>query len=383
MRSIAGILAILSALIPAQGQPGDYASDSLAVRAILDSCVRPSYDSNGQRLIIPVDRPSLTSKANGRIEYLNLNLMFRNGNGISESQMLIFGRSLGKLTALKGLNLQSNNLKRVPEELFTLDSLRQLSLTDNDTGVISPRLSELKSLVALSLFGMSPLLTTVPRVIFDIPKLVSLDLGGNAIVELPREIGTMTNLVWLDLVFNLIASIPEEIGNLESLYDLELWHNQITTLPATIGRLNQLKYITLEENALHRLPDSIVLLNTRKAFFGGNYLCSLSCPIQQWLDARASSFSSNSDSWRDAQDCSILPVPICSSLVSSQKRNAFRLSSGNIPAILFDIRGRAIRAYANSNGHRQTQLLSSGIYIKKHMDSEKGSINLTAILHSQ
>ena len=206
----------------------------------------------------------------------------------------------------------------------------------------------------------------------ELHNLGSLWLDGNALKTLPPQIGNLTHLDDLELLSNNIHKLPPEIGNLNKLHDLTLSSNHLDSLPSTIGRLQNLYSLHLDNNNLHTLPDSIVLLKSEVNVFSNNYLCSLPCAIQEWLDSNGWA-SGTPDGWRNKQNCPIIPVPLCSAAAirfsSIEKRNSGRFS----PDGIFDVRGREIlhnEIVGRSNLHK----MPVGIYLVKYRGISKQEI---------
>ena len=77
---------------------------------------------------------------------------------------------IGRLSALRTLNLGYNQMTSLPAEIGQLTSLTRLDLDDNQ-------------------------LTSVPAVIWQLAALRQLDLSDNQLTSLPAEIGQLTALV--------------------------------------------------------------------------------------------------------------------------------------------------------------------------------------------
>ena len=132
----------------------------------------------------------------------------------------------------------------------------QLGLFDLGlTGAVPAEVGRLSALRALYLNNNQ--LTSVPSEIGQLTSLVELDLGDNYLTSLPAEIGQLTSLTRLDLGRNQLTSLPAEIGQLTALRELHLGNNQLTTLPAEIGQLTSLGELNLCENQLTSLPAAI------------------------------------------------------------------------------------------------------------------------------
>lgn len=178
----------------------DYISDTLAVRAILDS--------NGLDTI-PVH--SVTDSSNGRIS--SLYLRFRN--------LTFLPLEIGNLTALEILYIPENKLTSLPPEISNLNNLLAIWLDNNN-------------------------LSYIPIEIFNIISLKLLYIPNNNLTSLPSEIEKLTNLILLDVKENDLSNLPPELGNMANLQDLYLQHNNLTTLPDSIVKLTPTGIDSLE-----------------------------------------------------------------------------------------------------------------------------------------
>ncbi len=191
---------------------------------------------------------------------------------------------LGKLTNLTDLNLESNPLRTLPEGLWKLTNLRKLdlkfdrfqtlpeglwkltNLTDLDLGwnrlsSLPEALGELTNLTYLNLAGNS--LVSLPEGLWELTKLTHLNVGANLLASLPEGLGKLVNLTYLNLGNNRLTNLPESLGNLTALTELDLSNNWLTALPESIGKLTNLRSLNLTSNNLARLPRSIGRLNLR------------------------------------------------------------------------------------------------------------------------
>ncbi len=116
-------------------------------------------------------------------------------------------------------------------------------------------IGDLTKLTTLSLESIS--LEEIPIEIGNLKELQILDLSGNSLTEIPNEIGEFTKLQMLDLSNNLLKSIPDEIGNLTELwFQFDLSNNVLETIPNTIGKLTKLNFCDLSDNSLKTIPEN-------------------------------------------------------------------------------------------------------------------------------
>ena len=174
---------------------------------------------------------------------------------LEHNQLTSVPAEIGQLASLTRLNLEDNQLTSVPAEIGQLTSLRELYLNRNQLTSVPADIGQLMSLEVLSLNDNK--LTSVPAEIGQLTLLDELDLGGNQLTSVPAEIWHLTTLTRLDLSNNQLMSLPAEIGQLTSLEALNLRGNQLTSLPAEIGQLTSLRVLYLSANQLTSVPAAI------------------------------------------------------------------------------------------------------------------------------
>ena len=140
--------------------------------------------------------------------------------------------AIGRLSALRHLNLYCNELMSLPAEIGQLTSLKRLYLYANH-------------------------LTSLPAEIRQLTALETLKLGGNQLTRLPAEFGQLSSLKVLFFSYSQLSSLPAEIGQLTSLRELSLLGNELTSLPAEIWQLTSLRELHLRENQLTSVPAAI------------------------------------------------------------------------------------------------------------------------------
>ena len=124
----------------------------------------------------------------------------------------------------------------------TMENGRVVELELRQTGLTGAVLAEVGRLSALRYLDLSyNQLTSLPAEIGQLTSLESLHLGVNQLTRLPAEIGQLTSLRGFDLSYNRLTSVPAEIGQLTSLRKLYLSDNQLTSVPAEIGQLTGCK----------------------------------------------------------------------------------------------------------------------------------------------
>ena len=215
---------------------------------------------------------------------------------LDDNELTSVPAEIGQLTSLRELKLDDNQLTSVPAVIWQLAALRQLDLSDNQLTSLPAEIGQLTALVKLNLGGSrgGNRLTSVPVEIGQLTLLEHLDLsdnqltclpaeigqltsmrelflGGNQLTSLPAEIRQLTSLMtWLDLGKNLLTSVQAEIWQLTALEVLNLKGNRLTSVPAEIGQLTSLMHLELDDNLLKSLPAEIWQLTSLEELYLGN-----------------------------------------------------------------------------------------------------------------
>ncbi len=124
-----------------------------------------------------------------------------------------FGVYIHKRTIF-GIGFYDQKLIDIPNELWTLKNLEVLNLVNN--GLIK-----------------------LPEEIGSLNSLKELYIGGNKIKTIPKSIENLKNLVYLYLLEDDLIEIPEEIGNLINLEELSIGSKKLDTLPDPIIKLKK------------------------------------------------------------------------------------------------------------------------------------------------
>ncbi|KAK9918296.1 hypothetical protein WJX75_002936 [Coccomyxa subellipsoidea] len=197
---------------------------------------------------------------------------------LSECGLTSIPEELFALTNLEELSLAGNDLREVPEDLCKLSKLRKLQLSGNRLKTLPESLCSLSRLEALFIHGN--LLKALPAALGSLSVLQRLSAVGNHLEELPPSIGDLQDLRQLELAGNRLQSVPASLGKLGKLEKLALNGNQLTALPESIGLLTSLKELALQENALTELPSITNLQALEDLNLADNSLTAL--PAEDW-----------------------------------------------------------------------------------------------------
>lgn len=111
----------------------------------------------------------------------------------------------------------------LPEDLFQLTELRELTVKGCKLNVLNQRIRELK-------------------------HLQHLNLEHNKLLRLPEEIGELSDLRTLIVNRNILETFPESIQKLHNLVYIDAWDNPLYVLPESINKLeNTLRTLDLRQ----------------------------------------------------------------------------------------------------------------------------------------
>nr|KYP62087.1 LRR receptor-like serine/threonine-protein kinase GSO2 [Cajanus cajan] len=222
-----------------------------------------------------------------KLEYLDL-------SGVDLSKSFHWLHNLQALPSLKHLHLSNSKLNHnnqpsflnvsslltldlsfasyspaisfVPKWIFSLKTLNSLQLRGNEIqGPIPDSFQNLTLLQHLNLWSNS-FSSSIPNWLYRLCHLEFLNLAQNNLHgSISDNLGNLTSLVVLYLSYNqLEGPIPSSIGNLTSLVELDLSNNQLQgTIPTSLGnlcksieKLSSLKSLHLSKNKF-RILDPI------------------------------------------------------------------------------------------------------------------------------
>jgi Leucine-rich repeat (LRR) protein len=182
---------------------------------------------------------------------------------------------LRELPDLRQLNLNSNRLQQLPEELYTATALQRLEAKQNKLTAVPERLLQLTQLRHLDLSNNQ--ITAFPSFLAAHPALKELLLRSNKIGSVPidsmpsdvrwellnlsrnqilelRFPPGMRHLKELDISENQLKELDESLfpPSISSFYASS---NLITTIPRVLGKTTPFKYLWLRDNCITELPD--------------------------------------------------------------------------------------------------------------------------------
>ncbi|CAF0783658.1 unnamed protein product [Adineta steineri] len=177
---------------------------------------------------------------------------------------------------LKTLDLSSNSLITLPNEIETLDNLLVLIVQNNQLTSLPDSIRRLRLLEKFVLTQNQ--LTTLPDGLFYCSSLLYLNLSRNHLTKLSTKIGDLSYLQELDLSENDFELFPKQIGYLTKLTKLTVAKNRLRALPNEFGALYNLRSLDISHNQLTQLPDSFGdLINLEEVYANSNRLTIFPC----------------------------------------------------------------------------------------------------------
>ncbi|GMH43494.1 hypothetical protein BSKO_11416 [Bryopsis sp. KO-2023] len=183
---------------------------------------------------------------------------------------------IGLAKSLDRLDLSNCGLTKIPEEVFELEDLRDLSLTGNSITHLPEGIGNLKSLERFVIAGN--LLQELPKSLGNLKALEGFWCHGNLIKNLPESFGELSALKKCSLSGNRIESLPNSIGGLTNLEVLEVAGNRLKEIPGEIKGLSKLKKLVLHGNEIEVLPAGLGDCSSlEELMVQGNRLKSIDC----------------------------------------------------------------------------------------------------------
>ncbi|KAG4921612.1 hypothetical protein JHK86_050425 [Glycine max] len=160
--------------------------------------------------------------------------------------------NFSSLATLQLSFISSPETSFVPKWIFGLRKLVSLQLNGNFQGFILDGIQSLTLLENLDL-SQNSFSSSIPDSLYGLHRLKFLNLrSSNLCGTISGVLSNLTSLVELDLSYNqLEGMIPTYLGNLTSLVRLDLSRNQLQgRIPTTLGNLTSLDKLNFSQNQL-------------------------------------------------------------------------------------------------------------------------------------
>lgn len=152
------------------------------------------------------------------------------------------------------MQLSHNRISKLPRDTSNLTVLTELDLSRNAFKAVPDQLYSLPTLRTLLFSHASPLVQRMPSELNRCTLLERLHLQGIGLAVLPAKIADLRHLTWLCLRENQLQLLPVELFSLTTLTDLDVASNKLSVLPDAVGQLARLKHLSLRQNSLTEVP---------------------------------------------------------------------------------------------------------------------------------
>ena len=202
---------------------------------------------------------------------------------LSPAQLQGFSEQIHKWKDMQNLHVSGRNfshfLKKVPEDLAYLPSLKNLDLSWNEISILPEAFSTVEG---LSIDVRYNPLRKLPS------QLTALIVDAGLWRRKQHLICSLETLYRLQIESdssNQVTHLTAKIANLHSLKELRIRHGGLLSLPHEIGQLSNLKILDVEGNDLESLPSTVQnMLSLERLNIKMNPLSSASIDlIQHWL----------------------------------------------------------------------------------------------------
>jgi len=222
-------------------------------------------DVNNVLLKILEDNPNNTLNWDGNLDNITNweGLTIENdkliGLSIENKGVTVLTPMINLLDDLTVLKLKENELISIPNELFDLKKIEQLSLSGTNATIelddFSPGLFSLVNLKELVLdqFEINQI-----EGIGALTNLEKLIIENSTLITVSDEIGTLTGLTDVSFKNNQIEAISPKIGELTNIRTLDLSVNKLSSLPIEMANLRTLETLDVTDNlSLEEVPREI------------------------------------------------------------------------------------------------------------------------------
>ncbi|XP_006154146.1 E3 ubiquitin-protein ligase LRSAM1 isoform X2 [Tupaia chinensis] len=173
------------------------------------------------------------------------------------------------------LDISKCELSEIPFGAFATCKVLQkkvLIVHTNHLTSLLPKSCSLLSLATIKVLDLhSNQLSTLPDDIGQLTALQVLNVERNQLTYLPHSIGNLTQLQTLNVKGNRLKELPDSLGELRSLRTLDVSENEVRRLPQMLAHVRTLENLNLHGHTWppHRaVPLEFVLLRLTRQYFG-------------------------------------------------------------------------------------------------------------------
>jgi len=164
--------------------------------------------------------------------------------------------SVGDLVHLQVLDLHSNGIDALPQELGRLSKLKRLNVADNRLSTIP--FEAIFDLPLIEIIASSNRLngSLFPQNVIQIPHLQVLDVSTNALIDISEHKVDMPRLQTLNISNNRVAALPD-VSTWQALVNLNVEENKISAFPEGFTHLQNLENADFSNNSLLQIDPAI------------------------------------------------------------------------------------------------------------------------------
>ncbi|XP_033736286.1 protein lap1-like [Pecten maximus] len=202
-------------------------------------------------------------------------------------------RPCDHLSVITEINLSECQISQCPERIGYFGSqLSLLNLSSNDLGEVPEEIGCLRGLKEFYLQKNS--IKTLPATLGSLTNLQILTVSSNKITSLPDIWLSLSSLQHLDVSHNEISGVPDSVRHLRHLHTLLLQHNKFTSIPDKICQLKELQKLDISDNCLDSVPNSLGgLLRLREFLASSCNLATFPMSLCQCPSLRTINLSNN------------------------------------------------------------------------------------------
>jgi len=244
---------------------------------------------------------------------------------------------------LDTIDLSSNNLiGRIPKFVFELRGLRILSLSSNKFNGSLQLLNVIQQLRNLSNLDLSYNMLWIEHdgtdginsSLSSFPQITTLKLASSKLKKFPVFLRNLSELTYLDLSDNQIdGDVPNWLWELHKLVGLNLSFNSLVTLEGPLYNLSFLSVLDLSSNKLQGQLPALPSYATYLDFSRNDFSSVIPASIGDSLNF-AFFFSLSSNKFKGS-----IPVSICNATYLQVLDLSNNLFSGKIPQCLIEMSG--------------------------------------------
>ncbi|ELW62021.1 E3 ubiquitin-protein ligase LRSAM1 [Tupaia chinensis] len=164
------------------------------------------------------------------------------------------------------LDISKCELSEIPFGAFATCKVLQkkvLIVHTNHLTSLLPKSCSLLSLATIKVLDLhSNQLSTLPDDIGQLTALQVLNVERNQLTYLPHSIGNLTQLQTLNVKGNRLKELPDSLGELRSLRTLDVSENEVRRLPQMLAHVRTLETLSLDSSSMVYPPQEVCSAGT-------------------------------------------------------------------------------------------------------------------------